>query len=106
MNDLQNCTCLTDQKNCPVHYPADAIRSVEHMNDERIICGICGAYDGEQNRRVLAGTLRCDRCWELESRVLGDPELARRILHAAAPSPAAASGGEDDWTGVAWLIEW
>jgi hypothetical protein len=28
----------------------------------------------------MLGTKRCDRCWELEGRIHGDPELARRIL--------------------------
>lgn len=37
-------------------------------------CGICSAIIGN------TGTERCDRCWELEKRVLADPELARAIL--------------------------
>jgi hypothetical protein len=28
----------------------------------------------------MLGTKRCDRCWELEGRIQGDPELARQIL--------------------------
>ncbi len=30
----------------------------------------------------MLATKRCDRCWELESRIQSDPELARKILLA------------------------
>lgn len=28
----------------------------------------------------MTGTQRCDRCWELETRIKADPQLATRIL--------------------------
>lgn len=37
-------------------------------------CGICGTPTR------MTGTQRCDRCWELETRVLSDPTLALAIL--------------------------
>lgn len=37
-------------------------------------CRICG------NATPMRGTKLCDRCWELERRVLADPELARKIM--------------------------
>lgn len=39
-----------------------------------VSCGICG-----KPTRML-GTKRCDGCWELETRIHRDPELARQIL--------------------------
>lgn len=41
---------------------------------ETVPCGLCGTSTR------MTGTKRCDRCWELESRIQGNPELARRIL--------------------------
>jgi len=40
----------------------------------RVPCGICGTPT------PMTGTKRCNRCWELESRIKGDPDLARKIL--------------------------
>lgn len=37
-------------------------------------CGICGTPT------AMSGTRRCDRCWELETRIRGDIDLARKIL--------------------------
>jgi hypothetical protein len=37
-------------------------------------CGLCG------KATRMTGTKRCDGCWELESRIQGDPALAARIL--------------------------
>ena len=37
-------------------------------------CGLCGTPT------PMTGTKRCDRCWELESRIHGDPALAQKIL--------------------------
>ena len=37
-------------------------------------CELCG------DRTSMTGTKRCDRCWELETRIQSAPELARRIL--------------------------
>jgi len=28
----------------------------------------------------MLGTCKCDRCWELETRIRSQPELARRML--------------------------
>lgn len=51
-------------------------RRMTHPTPIVIPCGICG-----RPTRYL-GTKRCDRCWELESRINADPHLARRILAA------------------------
>lgn len=37
-------------------------------------CELCG------NPTTMTNTKRCDRCWELETRIQSNPELARRIL--------------------------
>lgn len=37
-------------------------------------CGLCGTPTN------CTGTKRCDRCWELEHRIEGDPNLALKIL--------------------------
>lgn len=39
-----------------------------------IPCRICG------QPTLMLGTKLCDRCWELETRIKHDPEIARRIL--------------------------
>ncbi len=39
-------------------------------------CELCGQMTS------MLGTKRCDRCWELESRMHFDPELARKIMEA------------------------
>jgi len=39
-----------------------------------VSCVICGT------RTPITGTKRCDRCWELERRIIADPELAKKIL--------------------------
>lgn len=39
-----------------------------------VACGICGSA------ALRLGTKRCDRCWELETRIHLDPDIARRIL--------------------------
>ena len=39
-----------------------------------VSCEICGTPT------AMTGTKRCDRCWELEKRILREPDLARRIL--------------------------
>lgn len=41
---------------------------------ETIPCGICGTST------PMLGTRRCDRCYELETRIRDQPELARQIL--------------------------
>lgn len=39
-------------------------------------CALCGT------QTFMTGTRRCDRCYELESRIKRDPDLARQILGA------------------------
>lgn len=51
-----------------------------------IECRICGTQTYMLNTRL------CDRCWELESRIQSDPELARKIL-------AASDDGDNDGEG-------
>lgn len=43
-------------------------------NRPNVPCGLCGTPT------PMTGTKRCDRCWELESRIYGDPVLAQKIL--------------------------
>ena len=43
---------------------------------ETVPCGICGIATR------MTGTKRCDRCWELETRIKADPEIARQILES------------------------
>lgn len=46
-----------------------------YFPNERVVpCGLCGTPT------TMLGTKRCDRCYELESRVNADPELTQRIL--------------------------
>jgi NMD protein affecting ribosome stability and mRNA decay len=42
---------------------------------EMIPCTICG------KPTPMLGTKLCNRCWELRSRILADPELARKIIN-------------------------
>lgn len=39
-----------------------------------VACGLCG------DPTTKTATRRCDRCWELESRIKAAPDLARRII--------------------------
>lgn len=41
---------------------------------ETIPCRLCG------RPTPMTGTQLCDRCWELESRIRGDTELAKKIF--------------------------
>lgn len=45
-------------------------------SQKTIPCRICG------EQTPMLGTKLCDRCWELETRIHHDPELARKILFA------------------------
>lgn len=47
---------------------------IEPVRIETVPCEICG------DQTPMAGTKRCNRCWELERRILADPELANKIL--------------------------
>jgi hypothetical protein len=44
------------------------------LNEQIVSCGLCGSPTR------MTGTKRCDGCWELESRIKGDPALAAKIL--------------------------
>lgn len=39
-------------------------------------CGLC------ERPTIMTATKRCDRCWELETRIRMNPELAKQILIA------------------------
>lgn len=44
------------------------------MSEPTVPCGLC------LQPTNMTGTKRCDRCWELESRIKADEKLAKRIL--------------------------
>lgn len=44
------------------------------MNPETVPCEICAT------QTQMTGTKRCDRCWELESRMHRDPSITAMIL--------------------------
>ena len=46
--------------------------------NDTIPCRLCGVPTR------MKGTKLCDRCWELERRVLADPEMTRKILEETA----------------------
>ena len=48
-----------------------------NLGQELIKCRLCG------NDTTMLGTKLCDRCWELETRIQADLELAERILRKA-----------------------
>lgn len=48
---------------------------------------------------TMLGTKRCDRCWELETRIQANPQLARKILAKTLPA------GSDDEI-VRGLLRW
>lgn len=48
--------------------------ATDEFGRQIVSCGLCG------KPTPMTGTQRCDGCWELETRVRADPELARRIL--------------------------
>jgi ribosomal protein L37E len=50
------------------------------MERETCPCELCG------KPTFMTGTKRCDACWELETRVLSNPELAQKILDKAKQS--------------------
>jgi len=47
---------------------------VKPMEDDQVPCGLCG------DATRMKGTERCDRCYELETRIQDNPTLARLIL--------------------------
>lgn len=53
------------------------VKDNKHYNkygEEVISCELC------DNLTTMLGTKRCDRCWELESRIKQDLDLAKRII--------------------------
>jgi hypothetical protein len=48
-------------------------------SEPTVHCEICG------DATPMTGTKRCDRCWELERRIMADPDLAEKIIHRSKP---------------------
>ena len=48
--------------------------SKPNLETDEVPCDLCG------RPTRMKGTKRCDRCWELETRIQHNPELARLIL--------------------------
>jgi len=48
--------------------------ALAHKDEDRIPCKWCGTPT------QMLGTKMCDGCWELETRIQSQPDLARRIL--------------------------
>lgn len=70
---VPNTTCRT----CRHRHPPElsCLEAKEKAQaKETCPCELCG-----RDTR-MTGTRRCDGCWELETRIHADPELARRIL--------------------------
>lgn len=44
------------------------------MKSDTCKCKYCG------NETKMTGTKLCDRCWELETRIYADLELAKKII--------------------------
>lgn len=59
------------------------------MSPTAIPCVWCG------KPTLMTGTKCCDRCWELDRRIRGQPELARKMLEAL---DAEARAKEPHWT--------
>jgi hypothetical protein len=50
------------------------MKKKDEFDRELVECQICG------RDTPMTGTKRCDRCWELETRIESDPSLAKQIL--------------------------
>lgn len=52
------------------------------MSDERptVACRLCG------EQTFMTGTKMCERCWQLERRIVRDPDLAVKILKELRPT--------------------
>lgn len=48
--------------------------SPHHLELPTVPCRLC------DKPTIMTGTKLCDRCWELESRIYHNPELAQKIL--------------------------
>lgn len=60
------------------HAGRDALRR-RVMSEPTVPCGICGTPT------AMTGTKRCDPCWEMETKIVQNPILARKILDSAHP---------------------
>lgn len=49
--------------------------------EQCVPCKYCGVATH------MVGTKLCDRCWELESRIRWDPDIAAQIFSILAPAP-------------------
>jgi hypothetical protein len=71
-------------------YPSDVLEEIDVKPDEggvdvwldegseveAVACSLC------ETKTPSLGTQRCDECWELETRIERQPEIARKILKA------------------------
>lgn len=64
---------MTDKNQAAADWPLKDPRGLAKLGPI-CACGLCGTAT------LHLGTKRCDACWELETRIQGNPELARRIL--------------------------
>lgn len=67
-DDWRRSTWMKGRETARLYY-ADLLRG-----SETTLCGLCGVKTDN------LGTKRCDRCWEMETRIKSDPALARQIL--------------------------
>lgn len=54
-------------------------------NNTTVACRLCGTAT------LMLGTKLCDRCYELETRIQRDPELALKILVQAGAIPSLSA---------------
>lgn len=54
--------------------PVEGQIGTDRFGQPLVACGICDLPTAK------TGTRRCDRCWELETRIHGNIDLARKIL--------------------------
>jgi hypothetical protein len=72
---INECNFVNDPSKCLNEYPCGR-KSNTQIKDQiqTISCHICGL------QTPMLGTKLCDRCWELESRIIANPELAKKII--------------------------
>lgn len=63
---------MAQEKFAPVWVPG--AKAMALTKDEEIPCRLC------KKPTPMLGTKLCDRCWELETRIHYDPELATQII--------------------------
>jgi hypothetical protein len=56
-----------------IHHSEDG-KDYDQFGQELVDCRLC------TGKTPMRGTRLCDRCWELDSRVRADPEIAMYIL--------------------------